>query len=75
MTFTFPEKTFKKIKQGDKDFYMNDGVKLVPRACIEVSEDCSPYMKTIIAEASRRGWLKSVAYMKESEYVWEVIGK
>jgi hypothetical protein len=32
-------------------------------------------MKTIIAEASRRGWLKSVAYMKESEYVWEVIGK
>ena len=74
MTYTFPDKTFKKIKQGDENFLMTDGVKLVPRACIEVSEDCSPYMKTIIAEASRRGWLKSVAYMKESEYVWEVLG-
>lgn len=62
---------FKEIKQGDTDFLMSDGIKLVPRACIVVSEDCSPYMKTIIAEASRRGWLKSIAYVKEQDYMWE----
>ena len=66
---------FKEIKQGEADFLMSDGIKLVPRACLEISEDCSPYMKTVIAEASRRGWLKSIAYVKETDFMWETLTK
>jgi hypothetical protein len=66
---------FKKIKQGEADFLMSDGIKLVPRACLEISEDCSPYMKNVIAEASRRGWLKSIAYVKETDFMWETLAK
>ena len=74
MEFVENKIKFKEIKQGDEDFLMSDGIKLVPRACLEVSDDCSPYMKTIIAEASRRGWLKSIAYVKEKDFMWEVLG-
>ena len=66
---------FKEIKQGEADFLMSDGIKLVPRACLEISKDCSPYMKTVIAEASRRGWLKSIAYVKETDFMWETLTK
>ena len=34
MTFTEPEVTFKKLKRGDKDFHMTDGITIVPRAQI-----------------------------------------
>ena len=40
---------FKEIKLGDADFLMSDGIKLVPRAYIEISEDCSPYMRNVIS--------------------------
>ena len=66
---------FKKIKQGEADFLMSDGIKIIPRACLEISEDCSPYMKNIISEASQRGWLKSIAYVKETDFMWEELAK
>ena len=72
--FTTPDKTFKKIKQGDTDFMMTDGFKIIPRASFEIGEGCPQYFKTIIAKAYSDGWLIPVAYMKESEYVWEKLG-
>jgi hypothetical protein len=74
MTFTIPDKTFKKIKQGDPDFNIGDGIKIIPRASFEIGEGCPQYFKTIIAKAYSDGWLIPVAYMKESEYVWEKLG-
>jgi hypothetical protein len=29
----------------------------------------------MIIEAKKNGWLQSVAYMKESEYMWEKLGE
>ena len=29
----------------------------------------------MIIEAVKNGWLKPVAYMKESEYTWEKLGE
>jgi hypothetical protein len=75
MTLTFPEKTFKKIKQGDNDFYMTDGLRITPRAAIEVSQRCPDNYKSLIMECMNHGWLKPVAYMKESEYIWEKLGE
>lgn len=71
MTFTFPEKTFKKIKQGDNDFYMTDGIGITPRAAIEVSQRCPDNYKSLIMECMNHGWLKPVAYVKDKELFWE----
>jgi hypothetical protein len=73
--FTTPDKTFKKIKQGDPDFMMTDGIKLVPRASFEIGKGCPEYFKTIIGKAYSDGWLIPIAYMKESDYVWEKLGE
>ena len=75
MTFTFPEKTFKKIKQGDPDFAMTDGITMVPRAAIEISQRCPENYTSLIMECIGHGCLKPVEYMKESEYVWEKLGE
>jgi hypothetical protein len=74
MTFTFPEKTFKEIKQGDSDFTMTDGIKLVPRAGFEISKNCPREYKLILVECINNGWLKPVSYIRESEYIWEKLG-
>jgi hypothetical protein len=66
--------TFKEIQQGDPDFTMTDGIKLVPRAGFEISKHCPSEYKLILAECMNNGWLKPVSYMKESEFVWEKLG-
>jgi hypothetical protein len=67
-------KTFKKIKQGDPDFTMTDGIKLVPRAGFEISKNCPREYKLILVECINNGWLKPIAHVKESDYVWEKLG-
>jgi hypothetical protein len=74
MTLTFPEKTFKKIKQGDDNFFMTDGIQMVARAGIEISQRCPDSYQSMIQECINHGWIKPVAYMKESEYIWEKLG-
>ncbi len=74
MKFTTSGITFKEIKQGDSDFMMTDGIKLVPRAAIKISQRCPSNYASLIQECMNHGWLKPVAYMKESEYVWEKLG-
>lgn len=59
------------IKQDDPKFNIIDGIFSVPRAGFEISEECSPHFKTIIGKAIQMGWLKPVAYVKDSELFWE----
>lgn len=66
--------TFKEIKQGDVDFYMTDGIKLVPRASLEVSEACPLNIKLAIQRAMADGYLRPVAYIKTKDYMWEQLG-
>jgi hypothetical protein len=75
ITFTTTGKIFKEIKQGDPDFTMTDGIKLVPRAGIEISQRCPSNYARMITECINHGWIKPVAYMKDSEYVWEKLGE
>jgi hypothetical protein len=74
MIFTTTGTTFKEIQQGDPDFTMTDGIKLVPRAGLEISKNCPREYKLILVECINNGWLKPVSYIKESEYVWEKLG-
>jgi hypothetical protein len=71
MTFTTTNKTIKTIRQSDPDFYIDNGIVMSPRAGIEISQRCPSNYASLIQECIQHGWLKPVAYMKESEYVWE----
>jgi len=75
MTFTTPEKIIKTIRQDDPVFHIHNGFLMAPRAGIEISNDCPRQYKLMIVEAIKNGWLQPVAYMKESEYVWEQLGE
>lgn len=75
MNFTTPEKTFKKLKRGEPDFMLNDGIQIVPRAAIEFSELCPTSLILQVQDAISKGWIRPVAYMKENEYVWEKLGE
>ena len=65
---------FKEIQQSDPDFTMTDGMKLVPRAAFKISQRCPHNYASLSAERINHGWLKPVAYVKESDYVWEKLG-
>jgi len=48
---------------------------MTPRAGFEISNECPRQYKLMIMEAYKNGWLQPVAYMKESEYIWEKLGE
>ena len=51
--------------------FIDNGIVMSPRAAFEISNDCPRQYKLMIMEAIKNGWIQPVAYMKESEYVWE----
>lgn len=75
MSFTSPEQKIKKINNKDPEFIIDDGITMAPRAGFEISSCCPYNYKDIIQECVRQGWLKPVAYMKQSEYTWEKLGE
>jgi hypothetical protein len=75
MTFTTPENRFKEIRRDDEHFMMTDGIKLVPRAGIEISKYCPREYQLILADCIDRGWVKPVAYVKTKELFWEAFHK
>ena len=75
MNFTTTEKTIKTIRKDDPDFTIDNGIIMAPRAGFEISNKCPSTYKLMIVEAINNGWLKPIAYMKESEYTWEKLGE
>jgi hypothetical protein len=75
MTFTTTDKTIKTIRKDDPDFHIHNGFLMAPRAGFEISNDCPKQYISMVTEAIKNGWLKPIAYMKESEYVWEKLGE
>ncbi len=75
MTFnSTPSKGHKSLRPGDSDFtFSPDGVMLVCRAEIEVSNDCPAEYRHLIAVAFNNGWLKAVANMRNTEYLVEIL--
>ncbi len=71
MTFVQNETKIREIRQGDSDFYITDGIKQSPRAYIEISDMCPINMSLMIHQAMADGYLKTVACVREKDYVWE----
>ena len=66
--------TIKTLRPGDPDFHITDGMMMAARAGIEISQRCPDNYASLIAECINHGWIKPVAHMRESEYVWEKLG-
>lgn len=75
MTFNTTDKTIKTIRKDDPDFIIDNGIIMAPRAGFEISNDCPRQYKLMITEAIKNGWLKPVAYIKQSEFTWEKLGE
>lgn len=63
--------TYKTFSAGDADFCFIDNITVVPRAGVEISPECSDYVKQMLVEAFNRGWIKCVAHVPDVEYTWE----
>ena len=75
MSYTFPENKIKEIRQGDANFRIADGIRLVPRAGFEISKSCPRNYTLILSDCIARGWIKPIAYVKEKELFWEVLSE
>jgi hypothetical protein len=68
-----PHKT---LRQTDPDFtFSPDGLKIVPRAAIEISQRCPENYKDLILECINHGWIRPVAHMRDTEYTMELLRK
>lgn len=64
------------LRPRDPDFtFSPDGITLVSRAAIEISQRCPSNYASLIAECINYGWIKPVAYMRDTEYTMELLQK
>lgn len=61
------------IREGDPKWHINDGIVVTGRAGLEISERCPNTWKPVIMDAIAKGYIKPVAYMKDTELMWETL--
>jgi len=67
---------YRALRPEDPDFtFSPDGITLVTRAAIEISQRCPDKYQVLIQECISHGWLKPVAYMRDTEYTMELLQK
>ena len=69
-----PKHKIKTVRPGDSDWHIHTTLTLTPRAGFEISQQCPKEYRMIISTCINNGWIKPVAYVKESEHVWEQLG-
>ena len=75
MSYTFHESTTRRLYRSQDDFFMLDGVKLVPRAEIVVLKECPTNIVDMINYAIAKGYIQPVANVRDEELVWEKLAK
>lgn len=65
---------YKIIDQKDDDWFMTDGIKLIPRACVQISQDCPDTISYVILKALNEGYINLQVFVKEKDYIWEKCG-
>lgn len=61
------------VKQGDPLWLIKDGPIISARAGFEISRNCPTHILVAIGEAIEYGYLKPVAFMKDTEQTWEIL--
>ncbi|NBR24000.1 MAG: hypothetical protein EBU08_09570 [Micrococcales bacterium] len=68
--------TFRTLRPKDTDFnFSPDGITLIPRAGIEISNNCPDNYFQILQTCINKGWIKPVAHMRDTEYTMELLYK
>jgi len=74
--FKISNSRYRALRPSDPDFtFSPDGITLVSRAGIEISQRCPAKYQDLILECIRHDWLKPVAYMRDTEYTMELLRK
>lgn len=74
MTYTKSKRGYKRLTQDSPDFtFSPDGVTMLSRAGLEIDALCPTQYARIIQECYSKGWIKPVAYMRDTEYLLEVL--
>jgi hypothetical protein len=64
------------LRPGHEDFsFSPDGVTVVARAGFDISQTCPKEYRMIILQCINNGWIRPVAYMRETEYTMELLKK
>ena len=71
MTYTVHKSTTRCIYRGQDGFFMQDGVKLVPRAEIMVLEQCPANIRDMLQYYIAKGYIQPVANVRDEELVWD----
>lgn len=70
MTFKTHQSKVRTIKQGDRNFTINDGIIQAPRAGFEISESCPAEYQRFLLDCWGNGWIKPVAHVHERELLF-----
>jgi hypothetical protein len=60
----------RRIRPGDPNFVITDGLVQTDRAGLEISQRCPENYKHLILECINHGWLKPVAHVTEREMIF-----
>ena len=61
------ESEVKELTCGDAEFLIYDGIMVYNRAGIRISEKMPHHYKEIVVQCLERGWLTSIANIRDSE--------
>ena len=75
MTYKVEQSSIRTIRRGEKGFMLIDGMVSMPRAGFEISRSMPDSYKQIVSQCIDNGWLKPVAYVKDTELFWEAFQK
>jgi hypothetical protein len=73
MMFSVYSSRIRTIQQGDDNFIIQDNLTLSSRAGFEIDQRCPREHLLVIQECIQYGWLRPVAYVKDSELMWETL--
>jgi len=71
MKLTNRTSSVRMITMGEKSFKLTDGYMLFNRAGLVVSRNCPDEYKELLTRAMRLGWIQPVAYVRDSELMWD----
>jgi hypothetical protein len=75
MAFLAQKSCIRTVKQDDPLFTFTDGIVAGRRAGFEISGSCPEGHRAAIIDSINHGWLKPVAFMRDTEVTFELLSK
>ena len=75
MNISTQPNTIRTIRHGDKDWLIDKGLMVAPRAGFEIGNACPREYKLIIQRCINHGWITPIANVLERDISWEELIK